>query len=298
MYHFIMIKRLCIIGILTLLAMNCSRRQVHLPATGNAVYYWRTDFRLDSTEQAFLRHHHIRRIYCRYFDVVNRESQGLMPNATITFSQGMPDSIEMVPTVFITEDCMRQPHDSLAALIVRRIAQMNETNDIKGVSEIQIDCDYTARSRQAYYDFLNEVRAQFSISHSQFSILSTTIRLHQLSMPPPPADYGVLMLYNTGAPERFAERNPILDFRDVQPYVRYLKHFTLPLAAAYPVFQWQRIIHGANISHEADIDDILRTKQAVEAERTDVGQLIMTYHLDTKNIQRYDSKEYETIYHH
>jgi len=304
-----MIKRFCIIGLLALLAMSCSR-QAPLPTTGNAVYYWRTNFRLDSTEQAFLHDHHIRRIYCRYFDVVNRDDLGPMPNATITFSQKIPDSIEIVPTVFIMEDVLRQPHDSLAALLVRRIAQMNETNDISGVNEIQIDCDYTARSRQAFYDFLDEVRAQFSILHSPFSILSATIRLHQLSMPAPPVDYGVLMLYNTGAPNRFAERrsadghlleegrNPILDFRDVQPYLRHLKGYDLPLAAAYPVFQWQRTIHGANITHEANYDDICRTKQAVEAERSDVGQLILTYHLDHDNILRYKPHQYEEIYRH
>ncbi len=271
----------------------------------NAVYYWRTVFTLDSTEQAFLVSNNIRRIYCRYFDVVLDAEQGPMPNATISFASEMPDSIEIVPTVFIMNDCMQEAQlertrknsneVGLARLIVERILQMNETHDILHVRELQIDCDYTARNRTLYYRFLDEVRRE---ARQRGLALSVTIRLHQLSMPAPPADYGVLMLYNTGDPARYAERNPILDIRDVQPYLRYLRGYALPMGAAYPVFLWQRDIHGAFIEHVAEYDDILRTKQLVEAERSDLRQLILTYHLDTENIKRYTPTQYETIYHH
>ena len=271
----------------------------------NAVYYWRTVFTLDSTEQAFLVSNNIRRIYCRYFDVVLDAEQGPMPNATISFASEMPDSIEIVPTVFIMNDCMQEAQlertrknsneVGLARLIVERILQMNETHDILHVRELQIDCDYTARNRTLYYRFLDEVRRE---AHQRGLALSVTVRLHQLSMPAPPVDYGVLMLYNTGDPARYAERNPILDIRDVQPYLRYLRGYALPMGAAYPVFLWQRDIHGAFIEHVAEYDDILRTKQLVEAERSDLRQLILTYHLDTENIKRYTPTQYETIYHH
>ena len=271
----------------------------------NAVYYWRTVFTLDSTEQAFLVSNNIRRIYCRYFDVVLDAEQGPMPNATISFASEMPDSIEIVPTVFIMNDCMQEAQlertrknsneVGLARLIVERILQMNETHDILHVRELQIDCDYTARNRTLYYRFLDEVRRE---ARQRGLALSVTVRLHQLSMPAPPADYGVLMLYNTGDPAHYAERNPILDIRDVQPYLRYLRGYALPMGAAYPVFLWQRDIHGAFIEHVAEYDDILRTKQLVEAERSDLRQLILTYHLDTENIKRYTPTQYETIYHH
>lgn len=271
----------------------------------NAVYYWRTVFTLDSTEQAFLVSNNIRRIYCRYFDVVLDAEQGPMPNATISFASEMPDSIEIVPTVFIMNDCMQEAQlertrknsneVGLARLIVERILQMNETHDILHVRELQIDCDYTARNRTLYYRFLDEVRRE---ARQRGLALSVTVRLHQLSMPAPPADYGVLMLYNTGDPARYAERNPILDIRDVQPYLRYLRGYALPMGAAYPVFLWQRDIHGAFIEHVVEYDDILRTKQLVEAERSDLRQLILTYHLDTENIKRYTPTQYETIYHH
>ena len=50
-------------------------------------------------------------------------------------------------------------------------------------------------------------------------------------MEAPPVDYGALMLYNTGDPQKWTERNPILDHRYVAPYLRHLEDFPLPLAA-------------------------------------------------------------------
>lgn len=296
----------CFLTMLTALT-GCQQRERQSPTTlaeGNSVYYWRTDLHLDSTERAFLRTHDIDKVYCRYFDVVMGDDGQPTPNATITFSDTLPDGVELVPTVYITEDCMHAPHPGLAEKVVRRVCQMNETNDIKNVREIQIDCDYTACSRQVYYDFLKEISHFFASKANKFerssliSHLSTTIRLHQLQMAAPPADYGVLMLYNTGDPRRFDKRNPVLDHRDVEPYLRHLSGYPLPLAAAYPVYQWVRHIHGVRVEHTVEADEILRVKQAVEHERPELRHAILTYHLDKENINRYDTKTYEKIYRH
>ena len=277
--------------LLCLLMAGCSERQEL--TEGNAVYFWRTDLRLDSTEWAFLQRYQINKVYCRYFDVViDEEGAEPKPNATLAFSCTLPDSIELIPTVYITEDCMHQKHQGLAEKIVKRIRQMNETNDIKHVSEIQIDCDYTSKSRKNYYEFLEEVKQAWG------QTLSTTIRLHQLSMEAPPVDYGVLMIYNTGDPRKWEERNPILDIRDVQPYLKRLDSYPLPLAAAYPVYQWVRTIRNIRIEHTVGADEILRVKEAVEKKRSSLKNVIVTYHLDKDNINRYKPETYEEIYHH
>ena len=262
----------------------------------NSVYYWRTDLRLDSTERAFLSQYNINKVYCRYFDVVmNDDATEPSPNATISFSDTLPAGIELIPTIYITEDCMHKPHKDLAKKIVDRILQMNETNDISNVREIQIDCDYTSKSRQTYYKFLEEVRNQLSSKKYQ---LSTTIRLHQLSMPAPPADYGVLMVYNTGNPLKWQERNPILDYRDVYPYLSRLDDYPLPLATAYPVYQWIRNIQNVRVEHTVEAEEILKVKHAMEKERPGLSRSIITYHLETDNINRYKPETYEEIYHH
>ena len=263
----------------------------------NAVYYWRTEWRLDSLEHDFLTKYDLHKVYCRYFDVVidGPDTNEPHPNATITFVDAVPSGLEIVPTVSITEACIHQPHEGLAQKLVQRIVQMNDTHDITSVKEIQIDCDYTLRSRDVYYDFLGEVREE---ARKHDLRLSTTIRLHQLSMSAPPVDYGVLMIYNTGDPQKFMERNPILDLRDVQPYLRYLDDYPLTLAAAYPVYRWVRTVSNVPVTQDVDADEILRVKSAVENERDGLRHTILLYHLDHDNINRYEKETFDAIYRH
>ena len=287
------IRPLLIMMFLLLTMTACQKQSSRkVLESGNAVYYWRTDLRLDSTERAFMAQYHINKVYCRYFDVVMEESGEPKPNATISFSDTLPDSIEIIPTVYITEECMHETHEGLAEKIVKRIRQMNETNEISNVREIQIDCDYTSKSRKRYYQFLEEVRKYWGAT------LSTTIRLHQLSMPVPPVDYGALMVYNTGDPRKSEERNPILDYRDVYPYLQHLDGYPPPLATAYPVFRWLRMVYGVRYEYTVEAEEVLHVKKAMEKERSDLSRLIITYHLDKDNIDRYKPDTYEEIYHH
>ena len=284
--------------LLGLLMISCGKQRYQDESLeqSNGVYYWRTDLHLDSTERAFLKQHHINKVYCRYFDVVmSDDGTEPKPNATIAFTDTLPAGIELIPTVYITEDCMHKPHKDLAEKLVKRIMQMNETNHIGNVHEIQIDCDYTSKSRATYYQFLEQVRHHLSPTSYQ---LSTTIRLHQLSMPVPPVDYGVLMVYNTGDPRKWQERNPILDYRDVYPYLNKLAQYQLPLAAAYPVYQWIRNIQNVRIEHTVEAAELLKVKKTLEKERPSLSKAVITYHLETDNINRYKTETYEEIYHH
>ena len=110
---------------MSLLTVGCSQQKQESLPEGNAVYYWRTDLRLDSMERAFLKTYHINKVYCRYFDVVMDENGEPMPNATITFSDTLPAGVEMIPTVYITIDCLQKSHKGLAEKLVKRIRQMN-----------------------------------------------------------------------------------------------------------------------------------------------------------------------------
>lgn len=231
-----------------------------------SVYFWRTVFRLDSTETQFLAQHGVGRIYMRYFDVVAKDSV-VKPNATIQFAQPVPQGIEVIPTVFIVENCLRCNMDGVAQKLVDRIIQMNETNDIAGVREVQIDCDWTAKSQQRYYDFLGEVR---KLLEEKGMRLSVTIRLHQLSMTPPPAHYGVLMMYNTGGLADANGHNPILDYRDVYPYLKKLRGYKLPLCAAWPCYKWNLLYSGnrfKGILYDANLADSTLYREAYPGHR-------------------------------
>ena len=245
----------CILALTALLLAACGHTPPGVDDPRPAVYYWRTVFKLDSVERAFLRQHHVGKIYLRYFDVVPGRQGAPVPNATLRFAHSVPRGVEVVPVVFITENCLHHGIDSVATLLVDRVLQISDTHDVGGVKELQIDCDWTARSRQAFYHFLTLVRER---ARDKGLRLSATIRLHQLAMEPPPVDYGVLMLYNTGDVTRHDCANPILDPRDVEPYLRHLAGYALPLCAAYPCFAWNVLFDGDSfkgILYDAPLHD-------------------------------------------
>ncbi len=220
-----------------------------------AVYYWRTSLKLDSMERQFLSDNKVGKMYVRYFDIVIDKNGNLHPNATITFDDSIPAIIEVIPTIFIVNNCLEHGIDTIAPLLVKRVLQMNETHDIAGVKEMQIDCDWTATTQHAYFAFLEQMK-QLLDEHGMK--LSVTIRLHQLAMEAPPANYGVLMMYNTGELKDSKLRNPILDKRDVEPYMKYVADYKLTLCAAYPNFSWQLLYTGdkfRDILYSEDLSD-------------------------------------------
>ena len=243
-----------LLTITTLTACN-NGNNTCAPEPSPAAYFWRTTLKLDSAEQSFLHEYGVKKLYTRFFDLVMRDGEP-MPNATLRFLDTVPADVEIIPVIFIMENCLKSDMDKYAELLVQRVCQMCETNDLPAPHEIQIDCDWTKTSLDKYYSFLKLVRQH---TDSRKMRLSATIRLHQLDMDPPPVDYGVLMVYNTGDAQKLNGRNPILDYRDVKPYANRLARYRLPLCAAYPTYDWQLLFDGHGefkaILHDENLND-------------------------------------------
>lgn len=227
-------------------------REVENPAP--SVYYWRSTYALTEGQKAWMRHEGIRKMYLHMFDITMRDGLS-MPVATVSFKDSLPQGVEVIPTVFIEEPVVRNEEsiDTLAARIVERVQKMARANGFR-YRELQMDCDWTSTSQERYYELLRLIaKADTSVT------LSATIRLHQLQMAPPPVSYGALMLYNTGDFRKAnSDRNPILDQRDVEPYLRYLRKYPLPLCAAYPNYKWQLLFAGEEfkgILYDQDLND-------------------------------------------
>ena len=276
-----------------------------------SVYFWSTTFELDSTQMDFIQSNGIGKIYLRYFDVVTNERGEVMPNATVRFVTPQPKGVEIVPTVFITNECMTHIPDSLADLMLRRILQMNETRDITGVREIQIDCDWSGRTRDAYFALLEQLSEK---AKAKGIDISATIRLHQLSQTPPPVSRGVLMMYNT-SDIKDKEHNPILDIKDVAPYMKYLKNYKLPLSTAYPMFYWDLLFRGdrfVGIMHSDDelpvisgdtiihrdvpVDVVLKVKEMVHKQHPHANDEIILFDISKQNINNNKNRHYEKIF--
>ena len=211
-------------------------------ASTNAIYHWKTTFEPDNSELDFLGRHDVGRIYLRMFDVATEQNYetgalDIVPIATTRFLCEIPDSTEIVPTVYITLDALRAMNGReavFAELITERLLAMANYNGCGLIGEIQFDCDWTTTTRRSYAALCRAAKNRLEPLHIA---LSVTVRLHQLSEEAPPADRGVLMLYNTGAIKDSSTYNSILDPKDCIPYLTK-QRYGIPLDFAYPVFGW------------------------------------------------------------
>ena len=233
----------------------------------NAIYHWKTVFNPDSTEWNFIKQHNIGRLYVRMFDVANdptnniwSDDNRIIPIGTTRFLQQIPDSIEVVPTVFITMDAFKTINGSLtgelAQKIFNRVSAMCVANNIPNVHEIQIDCDYDEYHDWVFDDFCKKMKELLPDT----MVLSATIRLHQLRSKQqlPSIDRGVLMVYNTGNIRSPKTKNSILDINDIKPYFSRSLYTKIPLDVAYPTFQWSLLFRNNSfkgILHRMNWDD-------------------------------------------
>lgn len=261
--------------ILAGVGFNLSYRPELPHRAANAVYFWKTAFNPDGAEISFLKDHDVRRIYLRMFDIVANQGamppeEPVVPNATVTFpfvgsvydweSRPVLNEMQYVPTVFITVDALRAMGADVALWaekIVERLCNMVSYNFIPNVEEFQLDCDWTESTAQIFFDLCEAVKQALYDRNPSYR-LSSTIRLHQLSQRVPPVDYGVLMVYNTG---NFADPdayNSIIDLVDVEPYLKNLSGYRLPLDVAYPLYTWQLLFRDrqfAGLLRDVDVTD-------------------------------------------
>ncbi len=282
----------------------------------NSVYYWRTDYYTSDYDTHFLKANNVGRMYVRMFDVVEGFDQP-EPNATITFSDNLPDNIEIVPTVFITVEALRQASEqkninTLAQKIVKRVNAISAWNGIKNCKELQLDCDWTSTTRDAFYKLCFDVKHYLG----KGKLLSCTIRLHQLQQTPPCVDYGVLMVYNVGNFKDPNEKNSILDSKTVEKYLTRKLKCNLPLDIALPAYQWdlmfdnnnnfmricyrgERPDEGCKIKHEeVSYDEIIKVKNMLNRylhlQKGEYSTII--YHLEEYNLNKYSDEQIKDIY--
>jgi len=230
---------LSIFYLLLLFGTSCTHiNKSIIPNPAPAVYFWRTVYRLDSAEISFLQKHAIKKMYVRFFDVEIKGNSPI-PVGTLQFATPFPKDIKVIPVVYIENNCLEHPQE-LASKIVKRVFAMAEACGIT-IDELQIDCDWTGKTQRDYFELLTEIK---KLCPNNPFLLSSTIRLHQLSLQAPPVDYGILMCYNTGNLRDYNTENSILSDKDVRPFLSSLRKYPLPLAAAYPVFSWKLLFES------------------------------------------------------
>ena len=207
-----------------------------------AFYYWQTTLALSETLSDYLASTGCRKMYVKALDV------GLDPadGSIVPYSQLMVadtaglSQLEIVPVVFITNETIRRlTDDEKSGWLAEMIAASLVRASGMGTREFQVDCDWTPGTREGFFRLLEKIREYLP----QGAILSATIRLHQYKFPEqtgvPPADRGMLMLYNTGEIDVVSESNSIFKPEDARKYLTGAPAiYPLPLDVALPAFSW------------------------------------------------------------
>jgi hypothetical protein len=309
-----------------------SIRSKDLEGSLNAIYFWKTTFELNEWEKKFLSEHNIQKLYLRMFDVdveddIRNDRRIVVPIATTKFKEIPPIGIEVVPTVFITLDALKQmgSMEELAQLIIKRVLAMSSYNELGVIKELQIDCDWTQSTEEKYNDLCRHMR---SILEQKNIGLSSTIRLHQVggAVSSDVQSY-VLMLYNAVSIANTNTNNSILSYEDIHPYLmrkKNIKAFENLLEAkqiafnlALPTFAWGVVFKDGKFdrlvrNYSQDFPDSL-IGEWMRIEECPFGEIkkvkddarrafkrtkanIVIYHLDSLNLVKYTSDEIKNIY--
>ena len=228
----------------------CNR--THEPAAAS-FYYWRTVFELTKMERQTLQENDVNKMYIRYFDV-DLDSRGRpRPESPIRFKQ-RPENLHVVPVVYIKNKVMLQSDLQLNLMvdnITNYISQINHEAGITLFDEIQIDCDWTLKSRDRFMQFVD------TLKHRSRKKLSATIRLHQVkhykSTHIPNVDYATLMYYNMGKIDADT-LNSIYDRKIAGQYIESLKKYPIKLNIALPIYAW-----GVHIRNNGVINLVSKT---------------------------------------
>lgn len=205
------------------------------PAT-LSVYYWKTHFSLDTPQRQFLSEYAIQKLYIRYCDIILSGGEAI-PDAPVELDTITLKDKEVIPVIYLKNEVFLSDKVSaelLAEKLSKYIAQINHTYNLT-VKEVQLDCDWSLRSKERYFDFIKYFKTKTPYQ------LSATIRLHQVKYHDrtgiPPVNYGVLMYYNMGKITATGA-NSIYDRATAEKYLPALCSYPLPLKVALPIFSW------------------------------------------------------------
>ena len=222
----------------------------HKPEHHNIQFYhWKTNVEIGEVEQTYFKQLNSTKLYIRFFDV-DKQSGKINPLAKIrSFDPVVLDAM-YIPVIFITNrtfsDISESQLEELTGNIDKLIEEIRIANQLPAISEIQIDCDWTERTKQIYFSFLERLK------QTTGKRISCTLRLHQIKFRNktgvPPVDKGYLMCYATSEPTGNSDRNSILDMPLLKDYVSSINDYPLDFDVALPIYSWAIISnHLGNI---------------------------------------------------
>lgn len=211
-----------------------------------AFYHWKTKLALSDSEIQTWRNLQAKKLYVKFFDIDLDAKNKPIPLATLQCDHQLSDSIEIIPTIFITNRTLKAlalpEMKELSQRILLKINAVSSSVSNNTINEIQFDCDWTPSTKEKYFTFLQYFKSELQRKNQAHCLLSATIRLHQIKYPKetgvPPVDRGMLMFYNMDDLENIKTKNSILNLEVAEQYLQENTKYDLPLDMALPIFRW------------------------------------------------------------
>jgi len=219
--------------------ISCRRDRV----INTSFYYWKTVYDTSAIERRYLNALHSKKLYVRIMDVDHGDN-GSVPVSPVSFKTTLPDSVQLIPVVFIVNDVLKNQTqlqlNELAGKIVYYVNGRIKPSGKTSYNELQLDCDWTRTTRDNYFYLLRRIRANGSLKNKK---LSATLRLHQLknqkSSGVPPVNRVMLMCYNMGNLRKYGSQNSILEQSELEKYAgENLSNYPMPVDVGLPLFSW------------------------------------------------------------
>lgn len=283
----------CSIFLLFLISCTPTKKEIT-----PAFYHWQTNFSLTQSEKKYLENLSIKKLYVKFFDVDwNGKMQESLPVAEVILDTTDLKNIEIIPTIFITNRSLKnyplEKIDLLGKNILEKIFSIK-----KNVREIQVDCDWSERTEQKYFQLLHFFKKEIQKQNIQ---LSATIRLHQIKYfkrtGVPPVDRGMLMFYNVDDVKDWETKNSILDLEVAKQYFFNFENYPLKLDVALPIFSWGVLYRGGGmvkLINNLRADDMTDDSLFLQTDETHYEVIKSTY-LHGKYLYEGDIIRLETV---
>ncbi len=209
-------------------------------------YHWKSKAEFLPAYQQALEKTQSNKIYLHYFDIEvvkepNYNSDGIFPTYVLKEVDEAYKGFEIVPVIYISNRVLLSEKlgiRNLSEKITKLVHQISEQHFGKAIKKIQMDCDWTASTRDAYFNLLRLLEDEFEIN--------ATIRLHQIKFQKktgvPPVKSGTLMLYNVGDLKN-KDENSILESEMVGQYINENTDYPIKLNLGLPLFS-QTVIYS------------------------------------------------------
>lgn len=226
-------------GLLTCLLLMGACGTVPEYRVDRALAFARSTVVYDSLERQALLQLKTRKLYLRFYQVIwdqarNRPDPIDKLNITPTaLEQLKKDSIQIIPSVLLTNDCLKkispQAVDELGERINYLLAGMLNYYGLDSVGEVQIDCNWTAETREKYFALLQYLKPLPLFINNR---LTATLQLHHVrqseALGVPPVNRGMLYC-GLDFPTSASNALLIPDTATLKEYRPAIEHYALPL---------------------------------------------------------------------